>query len=403
MTKKKIIETTLAFDSDPFLLEAASEYPTHYRAMGRKPRLTHPFHSYDDILCQPEKIQTTLEIFPTQMEQLAQTLIRHKVENILFSGMGSSLTLAVSAAHSMWHLAGLPAAWIDSSEALLSHPVFNYRHTVVIGLSASGNTIETIEHIRACRQSGAFALAFVNKDNTRLTEAADESFVIPGGYGLIWDYSTRLAALLLLALALGKASSHPKASLEIVKSSLMGVPSQMHQIINNIDARCRSIGEMLAQKRAAMVAASGNLSPIAGEMALRFEEMAFFPIREHGLVNFIHGSIGCLSADIPLILLAPQGESHEYALRLGHLAQIIKSPSVAVLDENDQALAQMADRVIRLPQTDPAIKPFLYLLPSQLLPYYTAVAQPDGNPDIRRTNQPRYAKAYAIAFPPKCH
>lgn len=137
--------------------------------MGRKPRLSHPFHSYDDILCRPEKIQTTLETFPPQMEQLAQTLVSHKVEKIMLSGMGSSLTLAVSAAHSIWRLAGLPADWIDSSEALLSHPVFNYRHTVVIGLSASGNTIETIEHIRACRQGGAFTLAFVNKDNTLST------------------------------------------------------------------------------------------------------------------------------------------------------------------------------------------------------------------------------------------
>jgi len=75
-----------------------------------------------------------------------------------------------------------------------------------------------------------------------------------------------------------------------------------------------------------------------------------------------------------------------------------------VIDPRDVSwVAEFADGVVRLPTTHPLITPLLYILPGQLLPYYTEVARPGGNPDAQRTDQPRYARAFDIAMPPKSH
>jgi glucosamine--fructose-6-phosphate aminotransferase (isomerizing) len=138
-------------------------------------------------------------------------------------------------------------------------------------------------------------------------------------------------------------------------------------------------------------------------MALRFEEMAHFPARGRALVDFLHGGVGYLAPDIVTVILAPSAEGYEYALRAARVTQAVKSPCVVVVDEHDDALAALADGVVRLPMTHPALGPMLYLMPAQLIPYYTEVARPGGNPDVQRTDQIRYARAFDVAFPPKSH
>jgi glucosamine--fructose-6-phosphate aminotransferase (isomerizing) len=104
------------------------------------------------------------------------------------------------------------------------------------------------------------------------------------------------------------------------------------------------------------------------------------------------------------IVLAPQGKAYEYAVRTVNVAHIVKSPCIAVIDEGDTGkIAVLADQIIRIPNTHPLLKPMLYILPAQLIPYYTEVARPGGNPDAQRTDQPNYARAFDIAMPPKSH
>jgi glucosamine 6-phosphate synthetase-like amidotransferase/phosphosugar isomerase protein len=82
----------------------------------------------------------------------------------------------------------------------------------------------------------------------------------------------------------------------------------------------------------------------------------------------------------------------------------VKSPCVAVIDEDDKGgIAPIVDGVLRLPVVHPLLKPLLYILPGQLLPYYTEVARPGGNPEIQRSELPQVARAFDVAMPPKSH
>ncbi len=399
-----MIESTLVFRFDEAAYEAASEYPTFYRALDRKPRVAHPFHVYDDIMRQPRLVGAALEAAAEIVPPMAQEIAARGLRRIIFTGIGASYHVGASAVHAMWRLAGLPAEFVESSEALFSGAVFDYEGSVVIGLSASGNTAETVEHLRAAREAGAYTLAFVNLDHTRLTGVAHQTFVAPGGYGLVWDYTTRLAVLYLLAVELGLALNQPDRDFEGVRSELNEVPLLMERTLAAIDDRCRALGGDVLSLRAAVVPAAGNQLPTAWEMALRFEEMAHYPARGRPLIDFLHGGVGYLARDIVTILLAPAGETYELAHRAAQVTQLAKSPCIAVLDEDDRGgIGPLVDGVLRVPAVRPVLKPLLYVLPAQLIPYYAEVARPGGNPETQRSDRPPIARAFDVAMPPKSH
>jgi glucosamine--fructose-6-phosphate aminotransferase (isomerizing) len=404
MPKDKIIESTISFQFDPEVYEKASEFPTYYRSLNRQPRSRHPFHTYDDILRQPNLVQGALAASAEVAPDMVRAALEQGFQRVLFTGVGASYHLGASAAHAIWSICGLPAEYVDSSEALFSDIPFDYQHSLVIGLSASGNTVETVHHLQQAREAGAWTLAFTNLDNTRLTQAAHAHLAVPGGFGLVWDYTTRLAALYQLAIELAKAGGSKRSDLDSLQKELTRLPKLMEHTLESIDKHCQRLGEQIQTLRAAVIPATGNQLPNAWETALRFEEMAHFPARGRPLVEYLHGGVGFLAPDILTVLLAPPGKTQEYTLRAARVTQIVKTPCIAILDEGDATeTAALADHVLRVPVTNSEFKPLLYILPGQLIPYYTEVARPGGNPEAQRTDEPRYARAFDEAMPPKSH
>ncbi|HET7377290.1 MAG TPA: SIS domain-containing protein, partial [Anaerolineae bacterium] len=388
---------------DEAAYESAAELPTYYRAMNLPPRQEHPFHLYDAIRRQPELVAQALKTIVPVAKPMAREIAARHPQRILLTGIGASYDLAATAAHIFSKLTGLPAHWTDSAEAIAAGVSSDYPDTVVIGLSASGNTLETVDHLRLAREAGAYTLAFVNLDNTRLTAAAHDRYVAPGGYGLVWDYSTRLAALTVLAIELAQELGRPAEPLSQLQAMLNEVPAQMQQVLDDVDERCRSLGALTTSLRAAVVVSSGALLPTTWEMSLRFEEMAHFPARGRSVVEFLHGGVGYLAPDILTVLLVPHADAHAAMLRVAKVTQTLKTPFSAIVDHDEREISRLADSVVRLPKTDPLISPLLYVLPAQLIPYYTEVARPGGNPDVQRTDQPIYARAFDVAYPPKSH
>jgi glucosamine--fructose-6-phosphate aminotransferase (isomerizing) len=404
MPEDEIIESTLSFQYEPEVYEKASEFPTYYRALNRHPRRSHPFHIYEDILRQPDLVRGALEASADSAPRMVKAALEQGIQRVLFTGVGASYHLAASAAHAIWRISRLPTEYVESSEALLSQAVFDYERTLVIGLSASGNTVEAVEHLQQAREAGAWTLAFTNLDNTRLTHAAHDHLAVPGGFGLVWDYTTRLAALYRLAIGFAKVRGAETQHLDKLETELSRLPDLMQHALEAIDGCCQQLGEKIQPLRAAVIPAAGNQLPNAWETALRFEEMAHFPARGRPVVDFLHGGVGYLAPDILTMLLAPPGKAQVYALRAAQVTRVVKTPCIAVLDEGDTSeIAALVDHVLRVPETNPVFKPLLYILPGQLIPYYTEVARPGGNPEVQRTDEPRYARAFDVAMPPKSH
>jgi len=360
---------------------------------------------YDGTMRQPGLVEDALDAVPETATRIAKTLKTRKFDKVLITGLGSSYQLGAEIVHLVWGLLGKPAELIESSEALLSDSVYAFKDSLVIGLSSSGNTVETVEHLKQAKKAGAYTLAFTNTENTRLTNAADDYFVSPGGYGLVYDFTSRYAPIVVVLAEIAKAKDRPTEEINAVLAALADIPKKMRQAIDQIDKKCAYIGEWIRREmHSVVIPASGNMLPISWEMALRFEEMAHFPARGRPLIDFLHGGVGYIAPDVMTVVLAPQGKTYNYALRTVNVARTIKTPCIAVIDEDDFGeIGAQADQIIRIPQTHLLLKPMLYILAAQLIPYYTEVFRPGGNPDAQRTDQPNYARAFDIAMPPKSH
>jgi glucosamine--fructose-6-phosphate aminotransferase (isomerizing) len=403
MSDKVVRESTLSFRYEPRAYEEAAKMPLYYRSMNLEPRWQHPFWVYDAILAQGKLVGESLALASRPAAEMVLAFLAQGKKRFLFSGVGASYHLGAMAALLFGELTGLPSEFVESSEALQSGIPYDYPDTMVVGLSASGNTVEVIEHIRQAKAGGALVVGFTNLDNTRLVSYSHLSCVSAGGYGVVWDVTTRLAALAYLAVELATKMGRPLDQLESFRYGLFDLPLQMDQTVQQIEGACRRIGQRLRSLRAAVIPAAGNLLPVALEAALRFEEMAHMPARGRPLVDFLHGGVGYLAEDIACMILAAPGSSYEYSRRVANVTRELKTPAFAIVEETDEELPGLVDEAIRIPASHPSLRPFLYVLPMQMIPYFVEVARPGGNPDVQRTDQPRYARAFDIAYPPGSH
>jgi glucosamine 6-phosphate synthetase-like amidotransferase/phosphosugar isomerase protein len=117
----------------------------------------------------------------------------------------------------------------------------------------------------------------------------------------------------------------------------------------------------------------------------------------------IHGALGLTDEQIHTIIVAPPGNSYERMLDVAKVTQMLKSPSIAIVAEDDDQISRMVDDVVRVPNVEETIFSIPAILPGQLLPYYCAIEQGDINPDCQRSNIPRYARVWNWLFPPGTH
>ena len=193
MIEPKVLESTLSLNFDESAYENAHDYPTLYRAMRLEPRCQHPFWINESILKQCRLVGEALEIIHPVAERITAAFIAQGRKRILFSGIGASYHLAASAAHVFSEVTGIQADFVDSDvrkrtyEALLSGLIYDYPDSLVVGLSASGNTLEAVEHLRLARDAGALPVAEIATFVRKRTQDLDIQRTDQPRYGRAFD------------------------------------------------------------------------------------------------------------------------------------------------------------------------------------------------------------------------
>ena len=176
----------------------------------------------------------------------------------------------------------------------------------------------------------------------------------------------------------------------------------MAEIFDTVDARCRTIAERFLEVRSILVVGGGTNHGTAEEIALKFDEMAHIPTKAMSPGRHIHGALGLTDESILTVLVAPPGTSYRDLHSIARVTQVLKTPSVAIVSEDDTEIADIVDYVIRIPVRDETIFAVLAVLPGQLLPYWCGVLL-GLNPDTQRSNVPKHARVWNMLFPPGTH
>jgi glucosamine--fructose-6-phosphate aminotransferase (isomerizing) len=386
-------------------IEATGELPIMSRALGTPPQTRHPFNLYGDIKSQPDALRGTFES-AGEIADVARRIAAHDPIGAIGLGSGTSQFVAQVANAAYARFAELPGWDYDSLHFLRYTPPIDFSRFVAMAYSGSGSTVDTVAAARQSRAAGALTVAFTSIEGSPVVQASDARILTAGGFDTggsdTFHYTTRIAAAIYLALELGRLRRPGAHDYDGLRRELISTADRMGEIFDTVDARCQTIAERFLDVRSILVVGAGANYGTAEEVALKFDEMAHLPTKPMNPGRHIHGALGLTEESILTILIAPPGPSYADMVSLAKVTEMLKTPSVAIVTEDDTEVADRCDYVIRLPVKDETIFSVLAVLPGQLLPYWCGVGL-GLNPDTQRSNVPKHAKVWNMLFPPGTH
>jgi glucosamine--fructose-6-phosphate aminotransferase (isomerizing) len=293
-------------------------------------------------------------------------------------------------------LAGIPVEVDYASEFRYRRPLLD-GETLVVAISQSGETADTLVSMEAAREGGASVLAIVNVVGSQAARMAMGSagvlYTRAGpeiGVASTKAFTSQLVALALLALYLGGArGSLEDAPAASFVRALEALPDQAAAVLGHtaasepadltghgpspLTARYEALAARYHRAQDVLYIGRGAQYPIALEGALKLKEISYIHAEGYPAGEMKHGPIALIDRDVPVVAIALQDRVYEKMLSNIQEARAREGQVIAIGTEGDASLATKADHVLTVPQTDPRLAPVLATIPLQLLAYYVAV------------------------------
>jgi glucosamine--fructose-6-phosphate aminotransferase (isomerizing) len=301
--------------------------------------------------------------------------LARRIGRVYFLACGTSSHAAMAGRYWVEQLARVPAVVEIGSEVRYRDPVF-MKDDLVVAVSQSGETIDTLAAVKAARAAGAYVLAVANVRDSAIPRASDGALYTHAGpeIGVASTkcFTTQLAAILLLAVHLGRARgalSEKEASR--VLSALWHAPQQMREALDREQA-IRALAKKHLRARDFLFLGRGTGFPIALEGALKLKEISYIHAEGYAAGEMKHGPIALIDENMPVVVVVPKDAHYEKTLSNMQEVRAREGMIVAIATEGDEKVAAMADDVVSVPVADPEVLPLLTVLPLQLLAYHMA-------------------------------
>ncbi|WP_163577994.1 glutamine--fructose-6-phosphate transaminase (isomerizing) [Halomonas faecis] len=299
-----------------------------------------------------------------------------RVKQIHIVACGTSYHAGLVARYWLERYAGLPVQVEVASE-------YRYRQVVVpedtlfVTLSQSGETADTLAALRFAREKGYLAsLAICNVPGSSLVRESDLTLMTQAGPEIgvasTKAFTTQLAALMLLTLALGRSHGLDEGIQSELVNALRGLPRLVERVLA-LDERIEALSTAFAEKHHALFLGRGAHFPIALEGALKLKEISYIHAEAYPAGELKHGPLALVDSEMPVIAVAPNDELLD---KLKSNLQEVRARGgelYVFADEQVSLAEEPGIRVLHLPHVHEALAPLLYTLPLQLLSYHVAV------------------------------
>jgi len=248
--------------------------------------------------------------------------------------------------------------------------------SLVVAVSQSGETIDTLMALRSAKAAGAQVIALVNNEQSTIDREADASFYthagIEIGVAATKTFTAQIAALGLLGLQLaGNQLSEQEIQSELDHLTLL--PGRINEALK-MEEDIRTIAEKMHHARDVLFLARGELFPIALEGALKLKEISYIHAEGYPAGEMKHGPIALIDEGTPVVFLLSRGIAFEKVLSNMEEVKARNGQIVAVTDApEDPSVIRLADFIIPVPEVKGISRPILFTLPLQLLAYHAAV------------------------------
>lgn len=265
-----------------------------------------------------------------------------------------------------------------ASEFRYRNPVIN-PNDVVIALSQSGETADTLAAVELAKERGAFVYGICNTVGSSIARATHTgSYIHVGpeiGVASTKAFTGQVTVLTLLALALAKEKGTitEKEYHDTVRE-LEAIPDRMHTVLKE-DACIAVLARTFTYARNFIYLGRGYVYPVALEGALKLKEISYIHAEGYPAAEMKHGPIALIDAEMPVVVIAPRSALYEKVLSNIEEIKARGGRIVALVTEGDTVISKMADHCISLPQVPECLVPLIASIPLQLLAYHIAVCR----------------------------
>ena len=305
--------------------------------------------------------------FPLTDDQIAE------IDRVVFIGMGTSLHSAMVGRLWMESLARIPSEVDNSSEFRYRDPVIDER-TLVISISQSGETADTLAAMDLAARQGAKQVTLVNNPGSQATRVADGTILLRAGPEICVastkTFVSSLTCLLMFAMRMGLSrGTLPQEHAARLIGELGHLPLMLGDLVAD-ESLYESLANEFFSLSDFLFLGRGLAFPLAMEGALKLKEISYIHAEGYPAGEMKHGPISLIDKDLPIVALNPHGPLHEKMLNNISEARARGGRIVAIATEGDDAIRDMVDHVIYVPSASPEITPMLLAPPMQLLAYH---------------------------------
>ncbi len=297
-------------------------------------------------------------------------------KRIVFIACGTSWHAALVAEYLFEDLTRIPVEVEYASEFRYRNPII-YEDDVVIAISQSGETADTLAAIELAKSKGAIIIGICNvvgSSIARATHAGSYTHAGPEiGVASTKAFTAQLTVLVLMALRIaflkGTISS---SSFHQLLNELEAIPGKVERVLKTND-KIKYIADIYKNSTNALYLGRGYTFPVALEGALKLKEISYIHAEGYPAAEMKHGPIALIDEEMPVFVIATKGGSYEKVLSNIQEVKARKGKIIAIVTEGDTQAKALADYTIEIPETSEILVPLISVIPLQLLSYHIAV------------------------------
>ena len=298
------------------------------------------------------------------------------IKKIIIVACGTSWHAGLLGEFMFEELAKIPTEVEYASEFRYRNPIVD-KDTLVIGISQSGETADTIAAMKEAKKLGANVISICNATGSSITRISDSVLYTKAGPEIgvasTKAFTTQLTVLYLMTIYLSKLrNTLNEKQIQSMIRGIRKIPVQMNTVLDR-DREIKELAERYYKKNNALYLGRGANFPIALEGALKLKEVSYIHAEGYPAAEMKHGPIALIDKEMPVVFVAPH-DDYTYKKILGNIEEVKARGGIviAIATENDTEIAKKADYVLYIPDTLYTLSSILSVIPLQLFAYHIA-------------------------------
>ncbi|HQB78448.1 MAG TPA: glutamine--fructose-6-phosphate transaminase (isomerizing), partial [Tenuifilaceae bacterium] len=299
-----------------------------------------------------------------------------EAKRIILIGCGTSWHAGLVGEYLFEELARIPVEVEYASEFRYRNPVI-YKDDVVIAISQSGETADTLAAIKLAKESGALVLGICNVVGSsipRETHAGVYTHAGPEiGVASTKAFTAQVTVLTMMAILLGRKRGHiSEERYQMLIDEMYAVPDKIEKILES-NEKVLDIAKIFKDATNFLYLGRGYFYPVALEGALKLKEISYIHAEGYPAAEMKHGPIALIDEKMPVVVIAAKDSSYEKVVSNVQEVKARKGVVISIVTEGDTVIRDMTDYVIEIPKADEIVESLLAVIPLQLLAYHIAL------------------------------